>query len=129
MKLLQPAGWPRPKGYANGIAVRGEQIYLAGLIGWDAQGQFPKGLVSQFRQTLQNIVAVLAEAGAGPEQIVRMTWYITSRDDYLAQASEIGAVYREMIGRHFPVMAVVQVVSLMEADAEIEIEVTAVIPD
>jgi enamine deaminase RidA (YjgF/YER057c/UK114 family) len=129
MKLLQPAGWPRPKGYANGIAVRGEQIYLAGLVGWDAQGQFPKGLTAQFRQTLENIVVVLAEGGAGPEHIVRMTWYITNRDDYLKQASDIGAIYREIIGRHFPVMAVVQVVALMEAEAEIEIEVTAVKPD
>ena len=129
MKLLQPAGWPRPKGYANGIAVRGEQIFLAGLIGWDAQGKFPKGLTAQFRQTLENIVAVLAEAEARPEHIVRMTWYITSRDEYLTQSSDIGAVYREVIGRHFPVMAVVQVVSLMEAEAEVEIEVTAVIPD
>lgn len=129
MKQLQPAGWPRPKGYSNGIAVRGEQVYLAGLVGWDAEGRFPKGLTAQFRRTLENIVAVLAEAEARPEHIVRMTWYVTSRDDYLAQAQDIGAIYREIIGKHFPVMAVVQVVALMEAEAEVEIEVTAVIPD
>lgn len=129
MKVLQPAGWPRPKGYANGLAVRGEHIYLAGLVGWNAEGQFPKGLVAQVRQTLENIVAVLAEANAKPEHIVRMTWYVTSREDYLSSTSEIGAVYREVIGRHFPVMAVVQVVALMEADAQVEIEVTAVVPD
>ena len=129
MKQLQPAGWPRPKGYSNGIAVRGEQVYLAGLVGWDAEGRFPKGLTAQFRRTLENIVAVLAEAEARPEHIVRMTWYVTSRADYLAQAQDIGAIYREIIGKHFPVMAVVQVVALMEAEAEVEIEVTAVIPD
>ena len=129
MKQLQPTGWPRPKGYSNGIAVRGEQVYLAGLVGWDAEGRFPKGLTAQFRRTLENIVAVLAEAEARPEHIVRMTWYVTSRDDYLAQAQDIGAIYREIIGKHFPVMAVVQVVALMEAEAEVEIEVTAVIPD
>lgn len=129
MKVLHPQGWPRPKGYANGIAVRGEQVFLAGIVGWDAEGRFPMGLVAQFRQTLNNIVAILAEGGAGPEHVVRMTWYITSRDDYLAQGREIGAVYREIMGKHFPVMAVVQVVALMEAAAQIEIEVTAVIPD
>ena len=129
MKVLQPEGWPRPKGYANGIAVRGEQVFLAGIVGWDAEGRFPAGLVAQFRQTLHNIVAILNEGGARPEHVVRMTWYITSRDDYLAHGREIGAVYREIMGKHFPVMAVVQVVALMEAEAQIEIEVTAVIPD
>jgi enamine deaminase RidA (YjgF/YER057c/UK114 family) len=129
MKVLQPPGWPRPKGYSNGIAVRGEMVFLAGIIGWDDQGRFATGLVAQFRQALENIVAILAQADALPEHIVRMTWYITSRDDYLERAGEIGAVYREMIGRHYPTMAVVQVVALMEAEAEIEIEVTAVKPD
>ena len=129
MKLLQPAGWPRPKGYANGIATRGEQVFLAGIVGWDTQGVFPSGLVAQFRQCLENIVAILAEAHARPEHVVRMTWYITSRTDYVTYGKDIGAVYRELMGKHFPVMAVVQVVALMEADAEIEIEVTAVIPD
>jgi enamine deaminase RidA (YjgF/YER057c/UK114 family) len=129
MKLLQPAGWPRPKGYANGIAVRGEQVFLAGIVGWDTHGVFPQGLVAQFRQCLENIIAILAEANARPEHVVRMTWYITSRTDYVTHGSEIGATYRELIGKHFPAMAVVQVVALMETDAEIEIEVTAVIPD
>jgi enamine deaminase RidA (YjgF/YER057c/UK114 family) len=129
MKVLQPAGWPRPKGYANGIAVRGEMVFLAGIIGWDSDERFHGGLVVQFRQALFNIVAVLAEGGAKPEHVVRMTWYVTSREDYLANGREIGAVYREIMGKHFPVMAVVQVVALMEAEAQIEIEVTAVIPD
>lgn len=129
MRVLQPEGWPRPKGYANGIAVRGEQVYLAGIVGWNAEGVFPKGLVAQFRQALENIVAILAEAPARPEHIVRMTWYVTSREDYLAHAREIGAVYRELLGKNYPVMAVVQVVALMEAEAEVEIEVTAVVPD
>ena len=104
-------------------------LFLAGCVGWDAEGRFPSGLVAQFRQALHNIVAILAEGGAGPEHIVRMTWYITSRDDYLTYGAEIGAAYREIIGKHFPVMAVVQVVALVEAEAEVEIEVTAVIPD
>lgn len=129
MKVLHPQGWPRPKGYANGIAARGEMVFLAGVVGWDAEERFPSGLVAQFRQALENIVAILAEGGAKPEHVVRMTWYITSRDDYRAHGREIGAVYREIMGKHFPVMAVVQVVALMEAAAEIEIEVTAVIPD
>ena len=129
MKVLQPHGWPRPKGYSNGIAARGDMVFLAGVVGWDAEERFPSGLVAQFRQALENIVAVLAEGGAKPEHVVRMTWYITSRDDYLANGREMGAVYREIMGKHFPVMAVVQVVALMEAAAEIEIEVTAVIPD
>ena len=129
MKVLQPHGWPRPKGYSNGIAARGEMVFLAGVVGWDAEERFPSGLVAQFRQALENIVAVLAEGGAKPEHVVRMTWYITSRDDYLANGREMGAVYREIMGKHFPVMAVVQVVALMEAAAQIEIEVTAVIPD
>ena len=129
MKVLQPQGWPRPKGYANGIAARGEMVFLAGIVGWDAEERFPSGLVGQFRQALENIVAILAEADARPEHVVRMTWYITSRDDYLANGREMGAVYREIMGKHYPVMAVVQVVALMEAAAQIEIEVTAVIPD
>ncbi|WP_447763474.1 RidA family protein [Sphingopyxis panaciterrae] len=129
MKILQPAGWPRPKGYSNGIAVRGEQIYLAGIVGWDAEERFPAELADQFRQTLDNVVAILAEAGATLEHVVRMTWYVTSRDEYLARVRDIGAIYREYFGRHYPVMAVVQVVALMEAAAQVEIEVTAVIPD
>lgn len=129
MKVLQPKGWPRPKGYANGIAARGELVFLAGVVGWDTDERFPKGLVAQFRKALTNIVAILGEAGAQPEHVVRMTWYVTSREDYIAHGREIGATYREIMGRHFPVMAVVQVVALIEAEAEVEIEVTAVIPD
>ncbi len=129
MKVLQPVGWPRPKGYSNGIAARGEMVFLAGTIGWDSEGKIPAGLVAQFRQALENIVTILAEADALPEHIVRMTWFITSRDDYLVHARAIGAVYREVMGWHFPAMAVVQVVALMEAEAEVEIEVTAVKPD
>lgn len=129
MKVLQPEGWPRPKGYSNGIAARGEMVFLAGIVGWDANERFPKGLVAQFKQALENIVTILAEGEARPEHIVRMTWYITDREAYLANAREIGAAYRDIIGKHFPVMAVVQVLALMEAEAEVEIEVTAVIPD
>lgn len=129
MRVLQPADWPRPKGYANGIVARGELVFLAGITGWDLQEKFPRGLVAQFRQAMDNIVALLAEAGAEPSHVVRMTWYVTSRDDYLAHAREIGAIYRDYMGKHYPVMAVVQVVALVEVEAEIEIEVTAVIPD
>nr|WP_298726744.1 RidA family protein [uncultured Steroidobacter sp.] len=128
IEVLQPAGWPRPKGYANGIAAEGRQIFVAGQIGWDEQQKFAVGLAAQVRQTLQNIVAVLAEAGAGPEHIVRLTWYVTSRDEYYAELPQIGQAYREVLGRNFPVMAVVQVVALMEAEAKVEIEATAVVP-
>jgi len=127
-KLLQPADWPRPKGYANGIAASGSQtIYTGGLVGWDAQGRFPgRDFVKQVRATLENIVAVLAEAGAGPEHLVRMTWYITDKRAYQDNLEGIGMAYREVIGRHFPAMAVVQVSALMEDDAMVEIEATAV---
>lgn len=129
MKILYPKGWPRPKGYSNGIVARGETVYLGGLVGWDANGVFAEGLVAQFHQTLLNIVTVLDEAGAGAEDIVRMTWYILDRDAYLAAGKELGDVYRKIMGRHFPAMAVVQVVGLVEPEALIEIEATAVIPD
>lgn len=128
MRVLQPHGWPRPKGYANGIAARGEMVFLAGIIGWNEEERLATGLVAQFRQAMENIMALLREAEALPEHVVRMTWYVTSREDYLASAREIGAIYREFFGRHYPVMAVVQVVALMEADAMVEIEVTAVKP-
>lgn len=129
MRVLQPQGWPRPKGYANGLVTRGELVFLAGIIGWDAEERVAKGLVAQFRQAMANIVALLAEAGARPEHVARMTWYVTDRQEYLDRAREIGEAYREFFGRHYPVMAVVQVVALMEAEAMVEIEVTAVIPD
>lgn len=127
-KTLQPADWPRPKGYANGIAASGaETIYTGGMIGWDANGQFPgRDFVKQVRATLENIVSVLAEAGAGPEHLVRMTWYITDKQAYLDNLAGIGAAYRELIGRNYPAMAVVQVLALMEDEAMVEIEAIAV---
>jgi enamine deaminase RidA (YjgF/YER057c/UK114 family) len=129
LEVLQPAGWPRPKGYSNGMVARGRQVFVAGQIGWDAQGQFASGgLAGQVKQALLNIMAVLAEVEATPEHITRLTWYVTSRDEYHAQLKEIGAAYREVMGKHFPVMSVVQVVALMEADAKVEIEATAVVP-
>lgn len=129
-RVLQPAGWPRPKGYSNGISARGLQIYVAGQIGWDSAGRFPgTRLADQVGQALRNIVAVLAEAGAGPEHIVRLTWYITSRDEYNQQLADIGAAYRAALGKYFPPMSVVQVAALMEKDARVEIEATAVLPD
>ncbi|WP_129775971.1 RidA family protein [Peristeroidobacter soli] len=128
MQVLQPAGWPRPKGYSNGVVAEGRQVFVAGQVGWDERQQFPATLGEQVRQTLTNIVAVLKEADAGPEHIVRFTWYVTSRDEYYAELPQIGAAYREVMGRHFPVMAVVQVVALMETKAKVEIEATAVVP-
>ncbi len=128
IQVLQPAGWPRPKGYSHGMAAEGRQVFVAGQVGWDERQQFPETLGEQVRQALQNIVAVLKEAEAGPEHIVRLTWYVTSRDEYYAELSQIGAAYREIVGRHFPAMAVVQVVALMEAKAKVEIEATAVVP-
>lgn len=127
-RVLQPPGWPRPKGYANGIVAEGRQVFVAGQVGWDEQQQFPSALAEQVRQTLKNIVTVLREADARPEHIVRLTWYVTSRDEYYAELSQIGAAYREVMGQHFPTMAVVQVVALMEAKAKVEIEATAVVP-
>ena len=129
-QVLQPPGWARPKGYANGVAVQGRQVYVAGMIGWDGQGQFHSDdLIAQVRQALANIVEVLAEAGARPEHIVRMTWYLTDKREYLARAREIGAAYRDLIGSFSVVMTAVQVAALIEDRAKVEIEVTAVIPD
>ena len=129
-RVLQPLDWAQPKGYSNGVVVRGRQVYLAGQIGWNADAQFDgERLSDQVRQALANIVAVLAEAGGRPEHIVRLTWFITSRDEYLAEQKEIGAAYRTVMGRVFPPMSVVQVVALMEREAKVEIEGTAVIPD
>ena len=129
-QLLQPMHWARPKGYANGVAVRGRQVFVAGMIGWDAQGKFHSDdLVAQVRQALQNIVEVLAEAGAQPEHIVRMNWYLTDKREYLRRGNEIGAVFRELIGSFYAAMTAVQVAALIEDRAQVEIEVTAVIPD
>ena len=130
MRLLQPAGWAPPKGYANGVVARGETIHLAGQIGWNAQCAFESDdLVDQVRQALANVRALLAEAGASPEHIVRMTWYLTDRGEYLARAREIGRVYRELIGSYTVAMTAVQVVALMEERAKVEIEVTAMLPE
>lgn len=130
MQVLLPPGWPRPKGYANGVSVSGRQIYVAGMIGWDAQGVFhTDDLAQQARQALQNIVEVLAAGGAKPEHIVRMTWYITDKKEYLAQQAEIGKAYRELIGSFSVAMTAVQVAALIEDRAKVEIEVTAVVPE
>jgi enamine deaminase RidA (YjgF/YER057c/UK114 family) len=130
-QILQPAHWARPKGYANGVMATGTHIHVAGMIGWDAQGVFHSDdLVAQVRQALQNAVEVLASAGASPGHIVRMTWYLTNKREYLARAREIGAVYRELIGDFGVAMTAVQVVALIEDRAQVEIEVTAVLgPD
>ena len=128
MRRLQPPGWPEPRGYANGMLAEGRLVVVGGQIGWDSRGVFAADLVGQVRQTLLNIVAVLAEADAKPEHVARLTWYITDREGYLTQQKEIGAAYRDVMGRHFPAMAVVQVVALIEAEALVEIEATAVLP-
>jgi enamine deaminase RidA (YjgF/YER057c/UK114 family) len=128
MRRLHPPGWPEPKGYANGMLAEGRLIFVGGQIGWDSAGAFAPDLAGQVRQALLNIVAVLAEADARPEHIARLTWYVTDRDDYLAHQREIGEAYRDVLGRHFPAMAVVQVVALIEAEALVEIEATAVLP-
>jgi enamine deaminase RidA (YjgF/YER057c/UK114 family) len=129
-KILQPAGWARPKGYANGVAARGTVVNVAGMIGWDAEERFASDrLADQARQALANVVAVLAEAGAGPQHIVRMTWYVTDKREYIEQSREIGAAYRELIGDFGVAMTAVQVVALIEDRAKVEIEVTAVVPD
>ena len=130
MRALQPPDWPRPRGYANGVAVPagGTLVFVAGQIGWAPDGTFPSAdLVGQVRTALENVLAVLAEAGGRPEHIVRMTWYVTDRADYLASAAEIGEVYRSVMGRVFPAMSAVEVSALMEAEAKVEIEVTAVV--
>jgi enamine deaminase RidA (YjgF/YER057c/UK114 family) len=130
MDFLQPPGWAQPRGYTNGIAAHGRTVCVSGMIGWDAQSVFQcSDLVGQVKQTLQNIVDVLAEAEARPEHIVRMTWYLMDKKDYLASAKEIGAVYREIIGKHYPTMTAVQVAALIEDKALVEIEVTAIVPD
>ncbi|HYN62021.1 MAG TPA: RidA family protein [Rubrivivax sp.] len=129
-QVLQPPGWARPKGYANGVAARGRQVFVAGMIGWDAQGEFHADtMAGQVRQALENVVTVLAEAGAKPEHIVRMTWYVTDKREYLREAREIGAIYRDVIGSFSVAMTAVQVSALMEDRAKVEIEVTAVLPD
>lgn len=129
-RILQPAQWPRPSGYANGISVRGRQIFLAGQIAWNEQCELVgDDLVSQSRQALLNIVEILRCDGAGPEHLVRLTWYVLDRNAYVASARALGEVYREVVGRHYPAMSAVQVSALIEPGALVEIEATAVVPD
>ncbi|WP_227698709.1 RidA family protein [Sphingomonas hengshuiensis] len=129
MRSLLPPGWKRPRGYSNGVSASGRMVFTAGVVGWDETETFvATDLVGQFRQVLVNTLAILAEDGAGPEHIVRMTWYITSRSEYLDGLAGIGEAYRALIGKHFPAMAVVEVVALMEAAAKVEIETIAVVP-
>lgn len=128
-RTLHPDGWPRPRGYANGISASGRMIFVAGQVGWDAQQRIVAGgFVAQARQALGNIVAVLACDGARPEHLVRLTWYVTSRAEYLAAGAALGAAYREVLGKHFPAMSAVEVTALMEPGAVVEIEATAVVP-
>jgi enamine deaminase RidA (YjgF/YER057c/UK114 family) len=129
MQILQPPGWPRPKGYSNGIAAEGRLVFVGGQVGWDDSGNFATDdFVAQVRQALRNIAAVLAEAGARPEHVVRMTWYVTDKREYLGRLREVGEVYREVMGRHYPAMTMVEVRGLVEDGARVEIEATAVLP-
>jgi len=127
-RVLLPEGWPRPRGYANGVAAEGRMVFVAGQIGWNTAGTFPEGFAAQFRQTIENTLAVLAEAGAGSEHIVRMTWYVVDKREYLAALRDIGTAWRDLIGPHYPAMAVVEVKGLIEDAARVEIETTAVLP-
>ena len=129
MKHLLPKGWPRPSGYSNGIAASGRQVFVAGMIGWDEHGKFEKGIVDQFRRILENTVAVLKEGGATPADVVRMTWYVTDLDDYRSNLAGIGQAWRDVMGKNFPVMAVIGTTGLVEPDALLEIETTAVVGD
>lgn len=130
MQFLQPPGWDTPKGYANGVAARGTLVFVGGQIGWNGEQAFESDdFIAQTKQALQNVHAVLACAGAGPQHMVRMTWYITDRDEYNTRLRELGTVYREVMGKCFPAMTCVEVSRLVEARAKVEIEVTAVVPD
>ena len=130
MEFLQPADWARPRGYANGVAARGRMVFVSGMIGWDGNGVLhAKDFAGQVRQALANVVTVLAEAQARPEHIVRMTWYVVDKREYIASYRQIGVAYREIIGHHYPAMTAVQVVALVEDAAKVEIEVTAVVPE
>jgi enamine deaminase RidA (YjgF/YER057c/UK114 family) len=125
-KILQPAGWPAPRGYANGLMAEGRIVVTGGVVGWDERQEFPAGFLPQVRQALLNIRAILAEAEAGPEHLVRLTWYVTDMDAYRGSLKDLGPIYREVFGKNFPAMALVQVVSLVEPAAMVEIEATAV---
>lgn len=127
-QILQPSGWPMPKGYANGMAADGRLVVTGGVIGWDQHGHLPADFVAQVRQTLSNISAILAEGGARPEHLVRLTWYVVDMEEYLASLKALGQIYREIFGTYYPAMALVQVVRLVEKAAKVEIEATAVVP-
>ena len=127
-QILQPSGWPAPKGYANGVAADGRIVVTGGVIGWDSQGRLPASFAAQVRLTLSNISAILAEAEARPEHLVRLTWYVVDMEEYLANLRELGQIYREIFSAHYPAMALVQVVRLVEKTARVEIEATAVVP-
>ena len=130
LKVILPAGWPRPKGYSNGVVARGRMLFIAGMIGWDAQGQFHSDeFAAQAWQALKNVTEVLHEAGGKPENIVRMTWYVTDKQEYLAASEKVGLAFRELIGSYNAAMTAVEVTTLMEDRAKVEIEVTAVLPD
>ena len=128
VRTLQPTGWPTPKGYPNGMTAEGRLVVTGGVIGWDVHGRLPPDFVAQVRQTLRNIAAILDEGGAKPEHLVRLTWYVVDMDEYLASLKALGQVYREVFGTHYPAMALVQVVRLVEKAAKVEIEGTAVVP-
>lgn len=129
MKILQPPSWARPRGFSNGVAAKGQMIFVSGTVGWDAEGKFVSNeFVGQARQALKNIVEILAEAKAKPEHITRMTWYVIDKAEYLAASEELGSAYREIIGGHYPAMTAVEVSGLIEDQAKVEIEVTAVVP-
>jgi enamine deaminase RidA (YjgF/YER057c/UK114 family) len=129
-QILQPPTWARAKGFSNGIVASGRLVFIAGQVGWTGQGEWKeKSFAGQFRQTLQNILEVLAQAKGRPEHLVRLTWYVLDRDEYLASIKEVGAAYRELMGKHYPTMAVVQVSGLVERNARLEIEATAVVPE
>jgi enamine deaminase RidA (YjgF/YER057c/UK114 family) len=128
VRILQPSGWPIPKGYANGMTAEGRIVVTGGVIGWDIHGHLPDDFVAQVRQTLRNIADILVEGGAGPEHLVRLTWYVVDMDEYLSSLKVLGQIYREIFGAHYPAMALVQVVRLVEKAARVEIEATAVVP-
>ena len=128
LQLLQPSGWPQPKGYANGVMAEGRLVVTGGVVGWDVAGRFADGFVAQVRQTLENILVILAEGGARPDHLVRLTWYVVDMDEYVSNLKMLGKVYREVIGTHYPSMALVQIVRLVEPSARVEIEATAVVP-
>ena len=128
VQILQPSGWPAPKGYANGMAADGRLVVTGGVIGWDSEGRLARDFVAQVGQTLSNISAILAEGGARPEHLVRLTWYVVDIEEYLANLKALGRIYREIFGAHYPAMALVQVVRLVETAARVEIEAMAVLP-